>query len=258
MKFKMAQGFLLGCSLLAIAFLQVSCGGERGEDVYLVGTEATYPPFEMTNDEGEIIGFDIELLKAAAADQGLILEFRDMDFDSLVPALQGGNIDIAASAMSITPLRQKQVTFTDPYIEAGLVVAVGPTRFDVNGSEDLENMRVAVQQGTTGAAKAEELLEAKQLGSVKYFPNISVAMMELLNGGVDAVINDKPVTAAFVAKNPGKIRIVGDTLASDEYGFAVAKGSTELVVKLNAGLANVMANGTFAELSAKYFGDLSE
>lgn len=252
------ERFVSGVVLPLLGLLMVACGGGRPDGVLLVGTEATYPPFEMTNDEGEIVGFDIDLLKAVAADQGLVLEFQDMDFDSLVPALQGGTIDIAVSAMSITPLRQKQVSFSDPYIEAGLVVAVGLSAGDVKGVEDLENLRVAVQQGTTGAAKAEELLELKRLGSLKYFPNISVAMMEMLNGGVDAVINDRPATAAFVARHPDKIKIVGETLASDEYGFALAKGREELLAQLNAGLASVKANGTLARLSAVYFGDVSE
>lgn len=255
---KYVDRFVYGVVLPLLGVLMAACGGGPPEGTLLVGTEATYPPFEMTDEAGNIIGFDIDLLQAVAADQGLVLEFRDMDFDSLVPALQGGNIDIAASGMSITPLRLKQVAFTDPYIEAGLVVAVGPRSSHIKGAEDLKGLRVAVQQGTTGAAKAEELLAAKAFSSLKYFPNVSVAMMELLNGGVDAVINDKPVTEAFVAKNPGKIMIVGGTLASDEYGFALAKGREELLAKLNAGLANVKADGTLAKLAEKYFGEQPE
>ena len=150
------------------------------------------------------------------------------------------------------------MAFTDPYIEAGLVVAVGPHSGDVGGVEDLQDLRVAVQQGTTGAAKTEELLKAGKVGGVKYFPNVSVAMMELLNGGVDAVINDKPVTEAFVAKHPDKIKIVGGTLASDEYGFALSKGREALLAQLNAGLANVKADGTWSRLAVKYFGDAPE
>ncbi|MBD5782204.1 basic amino acid ABC transporter substrate-binding protein [Pelagicoccus sp. NFK12] len=254
----MTKNCLYGLLTLLVSLLMSACGGGRQDGVLLVGTEATYPPFEMTNEAGEIVGFDIDLIKAIAADQGLSLEFRDMDFDSLVPAVQGGNIDIAASGMSITPLRLQQVAFTDPYIEAGLVVAVGPQATKVRGVDDLKGLRIAVQQGTTGAAKAEALLAAKSVGSVKYFPNVSVAMMELLNGGVDAVINDKPVTEAFVARHPGKIKIVGDTLASDQYGFALAKGREELLAKLNAGLAKVKADGTWDQLSAQYFGDAAE
>lgn len=241
---------LLGISS---ALFIVGCGGSNENSALIVGTEPTYPPFEMTNDKGEIIGFDIELLNAIAADQGLEIEFRDMDFDSIIPALQGGNIDIAASGLSITPIRQKQVLFSDPYIEAGLVIAVTMKNGNVTGVEDLAGLTVAVQQGTTGAAKAEELKAAGKVSSIKYFPNVSVAIMELVNGGADAIINDKPVTEAFVSKMPDKLKIVGETLVSDEYGFAVAKSNTELADKINNGLANVKAAGLIEDLSAKYF-----
>lgn len=239
--------------LALLALFLAGCGGSGNDNLLIVGTEPTYPPFEMTDDQGEIIGFDIDLLKAIAADQGLEIEFRDMDFDSIIPALQAGNVDIAASGFSITPARQKQVRFTDPYIEAGLVIAVTMRNANVTGVEDLSGLTVAVQQGTTGAAKAEELKAVGKIDKIKYFPNVSVAVMELVNGGADALINDKPVTQAFVSKQPDKLKIVGDTLVSDEYGFAVAKANTELAAKLNAGLANVKAAGLIETLSEKYF-----
>ncbi|MDQ8203840.1 basic amino acid ABC transporter substrate-binding protein [Pelagicoccus sp. SDUM812003] len=238
-------------AMLALLLLS-GCGGS-GDNALIVGTEPTYPPFEMTDDTGAIIGFDIDLLTAIAADQGLEIEFRDMDFDSIIPALQAGNIDIAASGLSITPARQQQVLFTDPYIEAGLVIAVTMKNAHVSGPDDLRGLTVVVQQGTTGAAKAEELKAEGKIGKIKYFPNVSVAVMELVNGGADALINDKPVTQAFVSKQPDKLKIVGETLVSDEYGFAVAKANTDLAAKLNAGLTKVKAEGLIEELSEKYF-----
>ena len=83
-------------------------------------------------------------------------------------------------------------------------------------------------------------------------------MLELINGGVDAVINDKPVTEAYMAKQEGKIKIVGDVLESDSYGFAIKKGNTELLEKLNAGLKNVIESGKFAEIQNKYFSGSEE
>lgn len=237
---------------LVLVFL-AGCGGSGGPKALIVGTEATYPPFEMTNDKGEIIGYDIELLSAIAADQDLDIVFRDMDFDSLIPGLQAGNIDIAASGLSITPARQQQVTFSDPYIEAGLVIAVTMRNANVSGVNDLTGLTVAVQQGSTGSAKAEELKAQGKIGKIKYFPNVSVAIMELVNGGADAIINDKPVTQTFVSKQPDKLKIVGDTLVSDEYGFAVAKTNPELAAKINAGLANLKASGFVDTLGQKYF-----
>lgn len=255
---------LLVFSLVAFA----GCGGKEEanapqgegqqenteEKVYIVGTEPTFPPFEMLDETtGEITGFDIELIKAIADDQGFKVEVQNLGFDGLIPAVQTGNIDIVASGMSIRLDRAEQVDFSEPYIDAGLAIAVPVNNEDIQGEEDLAGKTVAVQIGTTGAAKAQELKDAGIIKEIKTFNTVDVVMMELINGGVDAVINDLPVTEAYMAKQPGKIKIVGDVLESDSYGFAVRKGNTELLEKINAGLNNLKENGTFDELLAKYF-----
>lgn len=229
------------------------CSGNK-DGALIVGTEATFPPFEMTNDKSEIIGFDIDLLSAIAAEEGLLVRFKDTGFDSLVPALQSGSIDIVASGMSITEERKKQILFSDPYIEAGLVIAVDAANTSIHSPDDLKGKIVAVQQGSTGALEADRLKEAGLVKQVKNYPNVSVAMMELLNGGAAAVINDKPVTEAYLARRPGAIRILPETLQSDAYGFAVESGRTELMDKINSGLKKVKENGIFDELMVKYFG----
>lgn len=223
--------------------------------VYTVGTEPTFPPFEMTNEQNEIIGFDIDLIKAIGEDQGFKVEVKQLGFDGLILALQSGNIDIAASGMSIKPDRQEQVDFSEPYIDAGLAIAVANNNETIKGEEDLNGAKVAVQIGTTGAGKAQELLDAGIIKEIKTFPTVDVVMMELINGGVDVVINDLPVTEAYMAKQPEKIKIVGDPLESDSYGIAVRKGNTELLEKINAGLKNIQENGKFEEIQNKYFGE---
>ncbi len=229
------------------------CGGGKDVSKLVVGTEATFPPFELTNAAGEIVGFDVDLIEAIAADQGLTLEWRNMEFDSLIAALQSGNIDLAVSGLSITEARRQQVAFTEPYLEAGLVIAVAAGNTSITGVDDLAGKVVAVQQGATGAALAEELKAAGKIGSLKYFPNVSVAMLEIANGGAVALINDRPVTEAYAAQRPGAVRILPAVLQSDAYGFAVAKGRPELLAKINAGLANVKAAGLIEKLEAKYF-----
>jgi len=226
----------------------------KQEVVYKVGTEPTFPPFEMTDEKtGEIIGFDIDLIKAIAEDQGFKVEIINLGFDGLIPAIQSGNIDIVASGMSITEKRQQEVDFSDPYIDAGLAIAVPGNNEDIKGKDDLKGKTVAVQIGTTGANKAQELLDEGLIKEIKTFNTVDVVMLELINGGVDAVINDKPVTEAFIAKQPGKIKIVGEVLESDSYGFAVKKGNKELLDKINAGLKKAIESGKYAEIQKKYF-----
>lgn len=224
------------------------------EIVYKVGTEPTFAPFEMTDEKtGAIIGFDIDLIKAIAADQGFKVEIVNLGFDGLIPAVQTGNINIVASGMSITDARKKEVDFSEPYIDAGLAIAVAEKNTTITGKDGLKGKKVAVQIGTTGAEKAEELKKAGLIKEIKTFNTVDVVILELMNGGVDAIINDKPVTEAYISKQPGKIKIVGEVLESDSYGFAVKKGDSELLAKINAGLKKIKENGKYAELQKKYF-----
>lgn len=217
---------------------------------YIVGSEAQFPPFEIVNSQGKIVGFDIDLLNAIAADQGFKVNYVDQDFAGLIPALQSGNIDIIASGMTITDERAKQVNFSDPYITAGLALAVTVDKNDIKSINDLKGKTVAVQTGSTGFNKAEELKKAGIIAEVKDFPHVNEAIEELKIGGADAMINDLPVTNAFIAAQPGVIKIVGEPLNSESYGFAVRSGNTELLNKINAGLKNVKASGKYDELLA--------
>jgi polar amino acid transport system substrate-binding protein len=218
----------------------------------VVGTEATFPPFEMRDEKGEIVGFDIELVKAISAKNGHPVEIKDMGFDALIPALQAGQIDLIASGLSITDERKKVIDYSDPYIEAGLVLAVRKDEKAIRGSTDLAGKSVAVQQGSTGAKTAEAMLADKKIGSIKQFPNVPLAMMELAKGGVDVVINDKPVSEAIVAQQKD-ILLLPEVLESDSYGFAMRKGNTELQTKVNASLKELQAEGFIDTLKAKYF-----
>ena len=247
--------------MITALFFSAGCGGgssaPAGDDqpkVYLVGTEPTFPPFQMTDERtGEIIGFDIDLITAIAENQGFEVQIQSLGFDGLIPALQSGQIDIIASGMTITEARSLEVQFSDPYINAGLALAVLDNNDSIESVNDLEGKTVGVQIGTTGAIQAEELLEAGKIDGIRTFNTIDVVMMELINGGVDAVINDLPVTIAYINKQPGTIKIVGDTLTSESYGFAVRLEDQELIAKINAGLAELIESGFYEELIAEYF-----
>lgn len=245
--------------VLALVF-SAGCGNDKAGEtdgkakVLLVGTEPTFPPFEMTDEKtGDIIGFDIELIKAIAENQGLEVQIQSLGFDGLIPALQSGQIDIAASGMTITEERAKEVQFSNPYINAGLALAVAESNETVTSVEDLEGLVVGVQIGTTGAIEAMALLEEGLIADVKTYNTVDIVMLELTNGGVDAVINDLPVTHAYMAKQEGTIKIVGEPLTSESYGFAIRLDDKELGEKINAGLAELIEDGFYEELTQKYF-----
>ena len=242
-------------SLFVIMLLATACGGAKDSKVLKVGTEPTFPPFEFTDEKtGKIDGFDIALISEMAKKAGYEVEITSVAFDGLIAALQSGNIDVVASAMSITPERAESVKFSDPYVEAGLTIAVTEKNNVIMGESDLKGKVAGVQIGSTGAEKANELKDQGILKSVKTYNTIDVAFLDLINGGIDCVINDGPVNEAYMNKNVGKIKIVGDVLISDQYGFAVAKGNDALIVELNKALKELIEDGTYDKLVAKYFG----
>ncbi|MGB9928579.1 MAG: basic amino acid ABC transporter substrate-binding protein [Methanosarcina sp.] len=235
--------------VLTTVLFAAGCAEEETEvPTYIVGTEAQFPPFQIVDAEGNVVGFDVDLMNAIAEDQGFKVEYMDQDFAGLIPALQTGNIDIIASGMTITPEREEQVDFSEPYITAGLAIAVTVDNEEIKSVDDLKGKTVAVQTGSTGYLKAEELKEAGIIAEIKDFPHVNEAIEELKIGGADAMINDLPVTNAFISAQQGVIKIVGEPLNSESYGFAVRSGNTELLNKINTGLQNVKANGKYDEL----------
>ena len=259
---KLGQLILAGLLVLVLMLTLVACGNsaegdaeENGEKsvVYKVGTEPSFAPFEYKDLEtDEITGFDIDLIKAIAEESGIQVEIQGLGFDALIPALQAGSIDIVASGMTIDEERSQQVDFTAPYVNSGLALAVGVNNEAITSEEDLQGKTVAVQIGTTGAKKANALKDAGIVAKVLTYDTIDVIMAELTKGTADAVINDLPVTQEFINKGHNEVKIVGEPMDSEQYGFAVAKGKAELLAKLDSGLQAVMENGTYAELLEKY------
>lgn len=220
--------------------------------------EPTFPPFDTSDDQGNLTGLDVDLVNAIAEDQGFTVEWENLQFDGLIPALQSGNIDIVASGMSINKKRAKQVDFSDPYYDSGLVVAVKSDNDTIKSEKDLTpDMKVAAQIGTTGAQEAQKLKDDGKIADVVILPQLDTAMMQLINGDVQAVINDKPVTEAYIAKQQGKIKMVGDVINADSYGIAVQKGNKDLLAAINAGLKNVKDNGTYDQIVSQWFSDTS-
>ena len=251
---------LLAISLIiALAFAFAACGGDDnqadGPMTYKVAMEPTFPPFDTIDEETqELAGFDVDLMNAIAADQGFELEWVNMGFDGLIAALQAGNIDVIASGMNASEERREKVDFSTTYYDSGLVVAIKKGNTAITGIDDLTpDMKAGAQIGTTGADLATELFDAGKIDEAKIYNGLDVAVMDLQNGTIDALINDLPVTKAYMDAKPGTIEVVGDVLNAESYGFAVKKGNTEFLEKINAGMQNLIDDGTFDEIYAKWF-----
>ncbi len=247
---------------LGLSLMVTACGGtdtgagdtggdpEAGGGILKVATEPAFPPFESQGADGELEGFDIDLMTAIGETAGLEVQFESLPFDGIIPALQAGTVDAAISGMTITEERAKTVDFSSPYFKAGLAIAVQEGTDDIAGFEDLEGKKIAVQIGTTGASEAEKIPGAE----ISTFDSAPLALQELVNGNVDAVINDAPVTLfAISSDNLTGLKVVGELLTEEFYGIALPKDSENLAA-VNEALASMIADGTYAEIYQEWFG----
>lgn len=223
--------------------------------VYKVLTNATFPPFDTIDENtGEIIGFDMDLIAAIGEDQGFQVEFVDMAFESLIPAIETGNGDIIAAGMwSGDPERIAKVDFSETYWTDGAALLVKTENTAITGLDSLTaDMKVATQIATNYADDLQAMVEEGTLGEAVILDGFDTCVLQLINGDVDAVMAGASIVQAYMDKNPEALKVVGDKASYEDLGFAVQKGNAELLEKINAGLANVKENGTYDELLKKW------
>ncbi len=263
----MSKKLLMLCAVcvLAVSALFAGCGGQSttsssgssaaadGEKVLRVGTNADFAPFEFQDENGstEYQGFDMDLIRAVAKEMGYKADIQNVNFDGLIPAMESGNIDIIASGMTINDERKNQVDFSDPYYTSGLTIVVPKDNQEIKGFADLKGKKIAVQIGTTSMEEAQKIEGAE----VKALNSSADTFMELKAGNVDAVINDLPVNDYYIHKTGATdVKRLDEKLTSEEYGFAMKKGNTELVEKVNAALKTLKENGEYDKIYEKWFG----
>lgn len=204
-------------------------------------TEPSYPPFENTDANGKIVGFDIDIANAICEEIQATCKFESHAFDSLIPSLRFKRFDAAISAMDITPARLEQVSFSDPYYDSSASF-VG-----VKGKTSLDKARtVGVQNGTTFQQYIAQ--NAKQYRASPY-ATLQNAVLDLQNGRLDIVFGDTAVLADWL-KNYDNLEFVGEKVTDPEFfgtglGIAVNKDNQELLTKINQGLAAIKANGKY-------------
>jgi polar amino acid transport system substrate-binding protein len=219
--------------------------------VLQVGTEYTYPPFEMSVDN-TLEGFDIDLANAVAARLGLKTGFVKTQFKSMIPGLVAGRYDVVISAMTITPARSKVISFSTPYMTGDQSVCV-PLGSSIKSVSDLAGKVVGVETDTTGQLKAEEIQKAGGIGKIKKFDNIELAFEALEVGAVDALINDYAVNA-YMSDQRGHSKVVQKIPTSENYGIGVKQGNAQMLDGVNKALASIKSDGTYNKIYKKWFG----
>ena len=240
---------LLGL-VLALGLTVIPAFSQTPPNPFRVATEATFPPFEFQQG-GQLTGFDIDLMRAIGKEADLNIDFRNLPFDGIIPALQARTVEAAISGMTITAERAQAISFSRPYFRAGLAIAVREDNKTIKNFEDLKGKRIAVQIGTTGALEATKIPGAR----VSQFDSAALALQELINGRVEAVVNDKPVTL-YAIKQAGLrgVKVVGELLTEEFYGIALPKNSPYLQL-INDALGRVIESGQYDAIFRQWFGE---
>src|SRR5919106_947994 len=263
----------VGVVLAAVALIAAGCGGEDEEPsppaagteqapefqtieagVLTVGSDIPFPPFEF-REGGQLTGFDVEMVEEIASRLELRTDWRDTAFDTIFTQLAAGRYDLVASATTITPEREEQVNFTDPYYRAQQSLTVNAEQTpDIQSVDDLgEGDSVAVQTGTTGEAWARDNLAPEGV-EVRSFPEAPDTYTALEAGDVTGVIFDEPASIAEAEKRPS-LELVEVIDTDEDYGFAVDPQNEELLNAVNEALQAMIDDGTYQQIYDKYFPD---
>ncbi len=220
-----------------------------------VGTNAEYAPFEYLDSNGDLTGFDIDLMEAIAKEEGAVIDWRDMPFDSLVGSMEAGDIKVIAAAVGPTKERAKSVDFSDIYY-TGSQSIISKEADAIDNFEDLSGKTISVLEGAQSdliaSGETTDYGEVKD-AKVKRFKTASSAIMELKNGGADAVIIDTIMADIFCSQTEGLVAFKVDGTEEDTV-FCIEKGNTELKALIDDGLKKVHENGVYDQLYAQYFG----
>lgn len=240
--------------LFALLLPALLCSSAVAAEKIVVATNPTWPPLEFLDDNKNIIGYDVDMIRAIGKEAGMDVEVIMVAWDGIFAGVAAGNYDVIASGVTITPERQRAFEFSKPYYDVQQIVVVrkGDSAADF---EALKGKTVGGQIGTTGVFVAQKSGVSMNL---REYDDVGLAMQDLLNGRIDAVICDSPVALYYANQKEGftdHLSIAFRTEATESFGFVVKKGRKDLVERLNKGIDAVRANGVEAKLIRKWMGE---
>ena len=272
MKMISRRSFLAAAGLSAAALALTACGGSSSSVASSVAssaaastsaaagelttvmagkltmaTNATFPPYEMTTDSGDIEGIDVDTAKAIAEKLGLELQIDDMDFDAALLSVQQGKADIAMAGITVTDERKAVMAFSDSYA-TGIQSIIVPSDSEIASPDDLAGKKIGTQRGTTGYIYCTDDFGED---SVVAYDNGLTAVQALNNGQVDAVVIDNAPAKEYVSANPG-LKVLETSYAEEDYAIGMNKDNTALVEAVNAALEELKADGTLQSIVDKY------
>lgn len=217
---------------------------------YVIATDTTFAPFEFENDNGEMVGIDLDILAAIAQDQGFAFEIQSVGFSAACAALEAGEVDGVIAGMSITDGRKAKYDFSEPYYDSGVGMAV-PVGSEIASYEDLAGLQVAAKIGTEGCTFAESIQEEYGF-TVTQFEDSSSMYQDVLAGTSAACFEDYPVLGYEISRGT-ELTLPMEMERGSSYGFATLKGANpELIEMFNTGLANIKESGKYDEILNTY------
>lgn len=234
---------LAGAMSLSIA----ACGGKKADEkkILTMATNAEFPPFEYLEGD-KIVGADVEIAEAIAAELGMELEITNIDFDAALTGAATGKYDMAVAGITANEDRKKNMNFTEDYYKASQAIIVMADS-EIKVAADLTGKTISCQEGTTGE---QYLLDNEY--SIQSYKTGAEAVAALTAGKVDAVVIDNAVATALSAKQEGKTVVLDEALTQESYAIAVKKGNDELTNQINGALKTLKDNGKLAEIFEKY------
>lgn len=242
---------LIVTALMMVGSMFAFAGGGQEEEKIIIATDATWPPMEFVNEDKEIVGFDIDLMKLAADKGNFEVEFKNTAWDGIFAGLANEQYDAVMSSVTITEERKETMDFSVPYINAGQVLIVQQSTSGVDELSDLKGKKAGAQIGTTGAMEVQKV-DGVELAT---YDELGLAIEDLANGRISGVVADTPIAADYVLQNENykdKLKIVGEPFTDEWYGVAVKKGNDEVLETINKGLKKALDTKEYEELMDKW------
>lgn len=247
---------------LTLVVLAAACGQGVSNDTtsktpekktLTMATNADFEPFEYL-ENGKIVGFDVDIANYIADELGMTLVIDNMEFNAVLAAVPSGKADVGIAAMSVKPERLESMDFSDPYFTAYQAVIIKSDNDSIKSGEDLKGKRIGVQLGTTGDVLVTKEYEPSG-AKISRFNKGPEAMLDLINGRLDAIVIDNGPASKLAAANPGT-KVLEEPLSEvEEYAIAVKKGNTDLLEKINTALAKMKSTGKYDEIYENYKDD---
>lgn len=238
---------LLLAAILIIGCVSLFAGCQPKNGTLVMGTNAAFPPYEFLDEKGDFTGIDVEIAKAIAKELDMKLEIKDMEFNSLLFAVQEDSIDIVLAGLTVSDERKEKVDFTQTYATGKQVIIVKADSA-IASADDLDGKTIGTQAGTTG-----DIYCTDDYGqdAVKPYDNGALAIKALINGQVDCVVIDNEPAKVFVQANEG-LKILETEYVIEDYAAAISKNNPELLAKVDAAITKLKEDGTIDKILAKY------